>query len=63
MSKNIASRPMPTPRQWLFIAAGALAGSVIGFGLLEGGTLGGGIFAVCVFIGAIPYKKAIEAKK
>lgn len=63
MSKNITSRPMPTTKQWLFIAAGALAGAVIGFGILGGGALGGGIFGVCVFIGAIPYKKAIDAKK
>jgi hypothetical protein len=54
---------MPTPKQWLFIAAGALTGAVIGFGILEGGALGGGIFGVCVFIGAIPYKRAIDATK
>lgn len=63
VNKKTNSRPMPTPKQWVFIGIGAVAGAVLGFGLLGGGALGGGIFGVCVFLGAIPYKKAVDATK
>ncbi len=67
MSDNLNSRPKarptPTVLQILCIAAGAAAGSAIGFGVLDGGAIGGGIMGLCIFIGAIPYKKAIDAAK
>ncbi|MCP5396088.1 MAG: hypothetical protein H6918_05040 [Sphingomonadaceae bacterium] len=63
MDKKAKSRPMPTPKQWVFIGIGAAAGAVLGFGLLGGGAIGGGVFAICVFLGAIPYKKSIDAAK
>jgi hypothetical protein len=57
------ARPMPTPFQFVCIAAGAVAGSLIGFVLLDGGMIGGGIMGLCIFVGAIPYKKAVDAAK
>jgi hypothetical protein len=59
----MASRPKPTPVQILCIAAGAIVGSTIGFGVLDGGMIGGGLMGLCIFIGAIPYKKAMDAAK
>jgi hypothetical protein len=56
-------RPKPTTAQLLSIAAGAIAGSIIGFQVLDGGALGGGVMGLCVFLGAIPYKRAIDAAK
>ncbi len=59
----MANRPTPTPVQMLCIAAGAIAGSVLGFVVLDGGAIGGAIMALCIFVGAMPYKKAIDAAK
>lgn len=56
-------RPTPTLPQLLCIGIGAATGSYLGFGLLEGGAIGGGVMALCVFIGAIPYKRAMDAAK
>ena len=59
----MANRPSPTTAQMACIAAGAIAGSVLGFVVLDGGAIGGGIIGLCIFIGAIPYKKAMDAAK
>ncbi len=59
----MANRPTPTPVQIACIAAGAIGGSVLGFVVLDGGAIGGGIMGLCIFIGAIPYKKAMDAAK
>lgn len=68
MSDMPKPRPTPTLPQILCIAAGAAAGSYLGFGLLDGGAIGGGaigggVMGLCIFIGAIPYKRAIDAAK
>ncbi len=57
------SRPRPTPVQMLCIAAGVITGMILGFRALDGGAIGGGVMGLCVFIGAIPYKKAMDAAK
>ena len=59
----MANRPKPTPLQILCIAAGAIAGSTLGFVVLDGGAIGGGLMALCIVIGATPYKKAMDAAK
>lgn len=56
-------KPKPTTPQWLCIAAGVIVGFLLGFRVLDGGALGGGVMGVCAFIGAIPYKRSIEAAK
>lgn len=56
-------RPKPTTPQLLCIAAGAIAGFLLGFRVLDGGALGGGVAGVCAFIGAIPYKRAVDAAR
>jgi hypothetical protein len=57
------ARPKPTPFQIVWIGIGAAAGSILGFKVLDGGMIGGGIMGLCIFLGAIPYKKAIDAAK
>lgn len=57
------ARPKPTPFQFACIATGAVVGSLIGYRLLDGGMIGGGIMGLCIFLGAIPYKKALDAAK
>jgi hypothetical protein len=57
------NRPKPTPLQLASIAAGAVVGMILGFQVLDGGAIGGGVMGLCVFIGAIPYKKAMDAAK
>ena len=59
----MTNRPTPTPVQMLCIAIGVIAGMILGFRVLDGGAIGGGVMALCVFIGAIPYKKAMDAAK
>jgi hypothetical protein len=59
----MTNRPKPTPVQLLCIAIGAVAGAILGFQVLGGGAIGGGVMGLCVFIGAIPYKKAMDAAK
>ncbi len=51
----MASRPMPTKAQFV--------GMILGFRVLDGGAIGGGVMAVCVFIGAIPYKRMVDAQQ
>ena len=57
------NRPKPSPFQLVCIALGAVAGSILGFKVLDGGALGGGVMGLCVFLGAIPYKKTMDAAK
>lgn len=57
------ARPKPTPFQIVCIGLGAAAGSILGFKVLDGGAIGGGVMGLCIFLGAIPYKKAIDAAK
>ncbi len=57
------NRPKPTLVQILCLAVGALVGSTLGFKVLDGGIIGGGLMGLCIFIGAIPYKKAMDAAK
>jgi hypothetical protein len=57
------ARPKPTPFQIVCIGIGAAAGSILGFKVLDGGMIGGGIMGLCIFLGAIPYKKALDAAK
>ncbi|MFM5908689.1 MAG: hypothetical protein ACKOPO_14065 [Novosphingobium sp.] len=56
-------KPKPTTAQLLCIGIGVIVGFIIGFRVLDGGALGGGIMGVCAFIGSIPYKKAVDAAK
>ena len=56
-------KPRPTTPQLLCIAAGAIAGFLLGFRVLDGGALGGGVMGLCAFVGAIPYCRAIDAAK
>jgi len=63
MASGNNSRPKPTPAQIACIAVGAIVGAVIGFVVLDGGAIGGGIMGLCVFAGAVPYKRAIDAAK
>lgn len=56
-------KPKPTTTQLLCIGAGVVTGYIIGFMVLDGGAIGGGIMGVCAFIGAIPYKKSVDAAK
>lgn len=56
-------KPKPTTPQLVCIAIGVIIGFILGFRVLDGGALGGGLMGVCAFIGAIPYKKAVEAAK
>ena len=57
----MANRPMPTKAQFVCIAAGVVVGMILGFRVPDGGAIGGGVMAVCVFIGAIPYKRSVDA--
>lgn len=57
----MANRPMPSKVQFVCIALGAIVGMILGFRILDGGAIGGGVMAACVFIGAIPYKRSIDA--
>lgn len=57
------ARPNPTPFQIVCIGLGAALGSYLGFKVLDGGAIGGGVMGLCIFLGAIPYKKAIDAAK
>ena len=56
-------KPKPTTQQWLCIGAGVVLGYVLGFMVLSGGAIGGGVMGLCAFVGAIPYKKAIDGMK
>lgn len=55
--------PKPTTPQLVCIGIGVVIGYVLGFMVLDGGALGGGVMGVCAFVGAIPYKKAVDAAK
>ena len=48
---------------FVVILVSVVAGMVLGFRVLDGGAIGGAVMAGCVFIGAIPYKKAMDAAK
>lgn len=56
-------KPKPTTAQFLCIGAGVVTGYILGFMVLDGGAIGGGIMGVCAFIGAIPYKKSLDSAK
>lgn len=56
-------KPKPTTSQWLCIGAGVVVGFILGFRVLDGGALGGGVMGLCAFVGSIPYKKAVDALK
>jgi len=56
-------KPKPTTNQFLCIGAGVVTGYILGFMMLDGGAIGGGIMGLCTFVGAILYKKAVDSAK
>ena len=58
------ANPRPTAAQVGFIAAGAIAGAILSFGILGiGGMVGGAIIGAGAGVGAIPYSLASQRKK
>lgn len=58
------ANPRPTPTQIGMIAAGAVAGALLSFGILGlGGAVGGAIIGVGAAVGAIPYSRAVQEQK
>ena len=58
------ANPRPTPAQIGMIAAGAVAGAVLSFGILGiGGAVGGAIVGLGAGVGAIPYTRAVQEQK